>query len=254
MAESIERVLRWSTPSKDALAATQKLLENEVAQPLLMYAARGQRALLNEALTKLEGANGAADPAVIARIAGADGAAIPADQWKDVEWLKANHAVILEQYAALTELAAAPEVERPLQLHQAEEKLIETANIPERNLARMAIGPIVTFARNYLANQAELEAAITALAAERYRLDAGRFPNAAGQLVQNKVIDKNPVDPLDGLPMKIIPFDTKGCKIYSIGPDGKDDGGKFDRAQPGKTGTDIVFRLWAPAQRGAEKK
>ena len=25
--------------------------------------------------------------------------------------------------------------------------------------------------------------------------------------------------------MKIIPFDKKGCVVYSVGPDGKDDGG-----------------------------
>lgn len=249
--ESLERVLRWGTPAKEALATTQALLQDEVSQPLLTYAARGQRALMHEALTKIEGANGTAEPALVGFLAGADGASIPAEQWKDAEWLKANHAVILEQYAVLTELESAKEANRAEQLQQVEAKLAELAK--DRNLARLAIAPMAAFARAYLASQAELATAITALAAERYRLEGGgSYPIAVGQLVP-KVVSKNPIDPLDGKEMKIIPFDKKGALVYSVGPDGKDDGGATDRTSPGKAGTDVVFRLWAPAQRGPLK-
>jgi hypothetical protein len=245
--QSLERLLRWSQPSADSLTATQKLLQNEVSQPLLTYAARGQRALVHEALTKIEGANGAAHPALVAFLVGGEN--IPAEQWKDAEWLKANHAVILEQLAALAELEAVPQAERPGKLQEVEAKVAELANAPDRNLARLVLAPIAAFTRSYLTSQAELETAITALASERFRIDAGRFPLAPGQLVQAKLLDKDPVDPLDGNAIKIVPFDNKGSKIYSVGPDGKDDSGAADRGAPGKTGTDAVFRLWAPAAR-----
>ncbi len=37
--------------------------------------------------------------------------------------------------------------------------------------------------------------------------------------------------------------------FYSVGPDGRDDGGVCNRKEITAPGTDIVFRLWDPAQR-----
>ena len=196
MAASLERLLRRASRT-GWLAATQTLLQDEVSQPLLTYAARGQRALMHEALTKIEGANGMADPALVGLLAGSEGASIPAEQWKDAEWLKANHAAIIEQYTTLADLAAAGEAQRPEQLQQIEGKLADLAKAPDKNLARLAIAPMVAFARSYLVSEADLEAAITALAAERYRIEVGsgiNYPMAGGQLVA-KFIDKDPVDP-----------------------------------------------------------
>jgi hypothetical protein len=38
--------------------------------------------------------------------------------------------------------------------------------------------------------------------------------------------------------------------VYCVGPDGTDDGGKLDRQNPTKAGTDLGFQLWdVPARR-----
>jgi hypothetical protein len=35
-----------------------------------------------------------------------------------------------------------------------------------------------------------------------------------------------------------------GVVVYSVGPDGRDDGGRFDRANPERAGTDLGVGLW----------
>jgi len=58
-----------------------------------------------------------------------------------------------------------------------------------------------------------------------------------------------PTDPYDGQPLRWRRFDD-GLVVYSIGPDGEDNGGKLDRQNPPVTpGTDIGFRLWDAAKR-----
>ena len=63
----------------------------------------------------------------------------------------------------------------------------------------------------------------TALAAVRYRARHGRLPGTPADLV-GELLTVVPVDPFDGRAIRWKP--TKdGAVVYSIGPDGKDDGG-----------------------------
>ena len=63
----------------------------------------------------------------------------------------------------------------------------------------------------------------TALAAVRYRARQGRLPGTPADLV-GELLTVVPVDPFDGRAIRWKP--TKdGAVVYSIGPDGKDDGG-----------------------------
>jgi hypothetical protein len=55
-----------------------------------------------------------------------------------------------------------------------------------------------------------------ALAIERYRLTTGHLPD--------KFTDSALVDPFDGQPLRYKKL-AKGYVVYSIGEDGKDDGG-----------------------------
>jgi hypothetical protein len=81
------------------------------------------------------------------------------------------------------------------------------------------------------------EALRVAIAAERYRLKTGAFPVQASDLVP-AYLPSIPADPFDGLPirMKASPAELI---VYSIGRDGKDDGGMESRpSEP-----DIVVRV-----------
>jgi len=55
-------------------------------------------------------------------------------------------------------------------------------------------------------------------------------------------------DPYDGQPLRWLRLDD-GVEVYSIGPDGEDNGGKMDRQHPLTPGTDLGFRLWDVAKR-----
>jgi hypothetical protein len=68
---------------------------------------------------------------------------------------------------------------------------------------------------------------VVVIAAERYRLARGKFPEQLDQLVPD-FLPAVPNDPFDGQPLRIYSREDKFA-VYSVGMDGKDDGGKDDQ-------------------------
>jgi hypothetical protein len=92
---------------------------------------------------------------------------------------------------------------------------------------------------------------MVAVAVERYRLKKGKWPVTLSELV--------PLDPFDGKPLRYR-LRGDGVTVYSVGVDGKDDGGNIDPSKPLAPGTDQGYRLWdvkhrrlPPPQPGAVK-
>jgi hypothetical protein len=82
---------------------------------------------------------------------------------------------------------------------------------------------------------------IVALAAERYRLKHGRWPEKLDDL--QPFLRSIPIDPFgDGRPVKPKRM-ADGLVIYSLGRDREDNGGHLNRAQPLDKG-DLGFQLW----------
>ena len=73
---------------------------------------------------------------------------------------------------------------------------------------------------------AKLRAARTALAVERYRIAKGILPDELAELVPS-YLESTPEDPFDGNPIRYKKL-PRGYVVYSIGTDGKDDGGVED--------------------------
>jgi hypothetical protein len=103
--------------------------------------------------------------------------------------------------------------------------------------------------------EARLRCAAPAVAAERYRLRYGRWPEVLDTLVP-EFLPAVEMDPFDGRALRCRRV-ADGFVVYAVGPDGKDDGGNFtnsaippDRVVPVPEGTDVGFRLWDPAYRG----
>jgi hypothetical protein len=86
------------------------------------------------------------------------------------------------------------------------------------------------------------------LALERYRLAHDRWPDSLEKLVP-EFLNQVPLDPYDRKPLRYVRL-KDGVAIYSMGPDGIDNGGKFDRKNYVAPGTDMVFRLWNVSLRG----
>ena len=65
---------------------------------------------------------------------------------------------------------------------------------------------------------------IAAIALKRFQLSHGAWPGKLGDLVP-AYLPSVPVDPYDGAPLKYHPNEDGTCALYSVGEDGKDDGG-----------------------------
>jgi hypothetical protein len=87
------------------------------------------------------------------------------------------------------------------------------------------------------------------VAMTRYRLDHGTLPTTLDQLVP-AYLDAVPIDPYDGNPLRLNTVDGASV-IYSIGPDGMDNGGVPINERTGQG--DIIFTL-KPAIAGAATK
>ncbi|RBP42620.1 hypothetical protein DES53_106329 [Roseimicrobium gellanilyticum] len=73
--------------------------------------------------------------------------------------------------------------------------------------------------------QASSNAAVLWCAVERYRLRYERLPDSLETLAP-EFVKKVPVDPMHGGPMRYLKTKSGGYLIYSIGPNGIDDGGQ----------------------------
>lgn len=72
--------------------------------------------------------------------------------------------------------------------------------------------------------EAQLKTTVAAVAAERFRLDHGRFPKDWAELVPSYVA-KPILDPFTGKPL-MMKLNEKGIVLYSVGKDAKDEGGE----------------------------
>src|SRR5262249_35001434 len=83
-------------------------------------------------------------------------------------------------------------------------------------------------AQAYLRNHAVLRSAVVAHAAERFRQRDGRWPESPEELVRASLLSAVPTDPYDGKPIRFART-PNGLIVYSVGPDGIDNGGAIDR-------------------------
>jgi hypothetical protein len=98
-------------------------------------------------------------------------------------------------------------------------------------------------------SDAYVRSAIVAVAAERYRLAQGHWPDTLVELKEAGYLKTIPTDPYDGRPLRWRRLDD-GQVGYAVGPDLVDNGGNLaDRRKPQEPGTDIGFRLWDVAKR-----
>lgn len=89
------------------------------------------------------------------------------------------------------------------------------------------------------AQTARFELADAAIAAKRYQMRHGRWPDGLEQLVP-EFLPQVPHDPFDGKPLRCV-CDGGRCVVYSIGSDGVDGGGVGGLFNSGAA--DIVFRI-----------
>ncbi len=111
-------------------------------------------------------------------------------------------------------------------------------------LSPMAEGGFSGMLKLYLSHVAKIECARAALAVERYRAREGRLPTSLGE-VAPVYVGAVPADPYTGRELRYERL-RSGFVVYSVGEDGRDDGGwalpAGTRKAPGQT-YDIAFAI-----------
>jgi hypothetical protein len=114
------------------------------------------------------------------------------------------------------------------------------------NLLMPAFSPAIA---SFTQETQMLDATRAAIAIERHRLAHGSYPVSLSELVPT-YLPAVPVDQYDGKPLRYKLIDGKPL-LYSVGCDGKDDGGvRPAPLTPGSTKSALAQRWLPPSQRG----
>jgi hypothetical protein len=234
----LERTLAQGSVDDAALMEGQRLLTAEANEPLLLYALRGERALMDHLLTNLE--NGGVDESRLGELQPGH----HAQYWINGGTYQHDHAWLLNHYTRAIEIAGGSVWEIHSGLAALEPKKGETPP-----LAALLASAVVKVADAWLRNKAQLECAVAGLGVERFRLQHQRWPDSLEEVVAAKLLDKVPADVFDGKPLRYRKW-KNGAVVYSVGPDRKYGGDALDAL----TGSEVdlvryEFRLWDPSQR-----
>jgi hypothetical protein len=147
-----------------------------------------------------------------------------------------EHRDYLMRFNGLIEIARAPEPER-IGRYQKLEPFPGQRSIVAKLINALS-GTDFLF-QDDLVRTARIRSAIAALDCERHRMKSGIWP---------KSIEERP-DPFSGKPL-ILRTRESGIAIYSVGPDGEDNGGVFETNLKPKAGHDVGITLLDPDRRG----
>jgi hypothetical protein len=241
----LQRTLALGRPAAADLAALAALIEHEDAeQPgLCLTGLRGERAGVHKMFQAYEA--GAVTFADLLRVMEIDPGWAATLEPFTVQTVRQAHAAYLRHTTALIEVARLPAAEQAERYRQAVRDLQED---DKAVFARRLIPATERIVEARLRCQANLRCALAALAAERCRQEAGRWPEKLAEL-EPKYLKQVPADPFDGQPLRLRRLED-GLVIYSVGPDRKDDGGTLTRQNPYQEGTDVGFRMWDADRRG----
>jgi hypothetical protein len=243
---TLERALARGQAFEPSLARFQQLVEKEGAFPSLLTMTRGERAIMDGFFGALE--SGAARQSQIfgSQVAYPRFWPPAADDVFGVlnsPGVKEAHASYVEFWTDMVEAAKLPIEETGTEFDEERWKALPSWASPYSPLDKLLRYDVGKPVKLYRRSRAALRSAAAALAAERYRMANGKWPVSLQDLMPT-FLAKVPLDPYDGKPLRYRRLQD-GCVIYSIGPDGRDDGGDLARKKgPPPPGTDIGFRLW----------
>ncbi len=241
---STRRVLGQGEPSDAALLRLQSLILDELNEPVLLYAVRGERATLTELIRRLR--TGEVPIAALSEGGQPFDPSGPRDAialWGKL-WFDQQRAVALEWMNDAVAIARRPIVDRPAQWDawQANVDRVKrsrlgayTATLP------LLLMQSLSFTSSVISRyHCELGATAILLAAERHRRKAGNWP-ASIAAIDRSLLQTAPVDPFSGQSFRMEHRQGQ-LFIYSVGPNLVDEHGAYDPKKWGKGGPDDAVR------------
>lgn len=226
---SVRRVLGQGEPSDAALTRLQADILDELAQPLLLRAWKGERASMDEMIRRLRtgelpadalGDGGPSDPA---------GPRVAVSPWGQLLFDN-QRAVALEWMNEAVAIARRPAFEWPPLLEKWKanmERVRQTwhgrysATIP-----LLATPALFVCSASQSRILCELGTTALLVAAERHRLQTGDWPPSI-EAIDREILPNPPVDPYSGRSFLMQHRDGR-LLIYSIGPNGVDEQGSYN--------------------------
>jgi hypothetical protein len=242
-----ERVLAQGQGSDAALARLQRAFAEEAEEPRLLYGLRGERAGIDGFMELFQ--NGAISWSQMNAVVGQSSAIFGGGPglMDNVQLYvfagspRTNRAALLHYMTQCVEAAKLP----PEEQRQRFKQIVEESKGKMPVLARVLLPACDKVVEAGLRSGAELRCGVVALAAERYRMAHGHWPETAAALVP-EFLPAVPLDLFDGKPLRLKRTE-RGVVVYTVGPDGEDNGGNLDGTT--KPGTDRGVRLYDPARR-----
>jgi hypothetical protein len=238
----VERALAQGKASASALAQLQEQMAELENHRFLLIAMRGERALNDRFMRWLQ--EGGFSPKNLSAMlglgnTGPGGSLIPEELVALLSSpLPGQRAALLQYNTMLVEIAKLPD-------HQQDAECAKAISLlPDQPLfVRQFVAAGARMATAHRRALAYLRCMRVGVATERFRLRHERWPKSLAELAQGGLLKEVPEDPCDGLKLRyrLLP---DGVVIYSIGPDGQDNGGKLDRKNPNAVGADWGIRLW----------
>jgi hypothetical protein len=241
---ALERTLAQGEGGEADLASLQRLFEEEMEHPGYLIAVRGERALTHRMLESIE-----TGQVTVRQLMQSPVSPPAASTWERVanvserDAVRYLHAQFLEETTEHARLARQPFESFPGPFGPPRGWRQWGTTSLEQSLAEAVPRDRSRF--QYWS--ARLRCGIVLLAAERYRLAHGRWPEAVEELAPQFLARPMP-DAYYGKPILLQRF-ADGLVVYSVGPDGIDDGGAIDPPREGEYGKDLGFRLWDVAKR-----
>ncbi len=240
----LEAALARGRAGTSSLAALQCLLEDEAQQTSRMIAARGQRAIIDDLLEQIyAGKRG------LSAIPGFSAYPFWLKAFSNRITLRENQAALLQFNTRAVEIGRLPEAEQFGAMKSRNEEWFKKADQwgrleSQRHFAEKLLLRRFFDTTQWLPgqNDAQIRTAAATLAAERFRVERGRWPESLEELVP-EYLSAVPRDPFVPGPLKLLKL-PDGLFVYSVGLDEHDDGGKIDLVWRMRWGADIGFRLW----------
>jgi len=232
-------------PSAAALTMTQHLLADEVDQPMALIALRGERAIMFETLGHLaDGSLRLDEMTATANLSKRFPDAFQ-DHLVRSGLFQASRGIMLEQMTRMVEVVRKPSWTwcEGIERFERTIKEVDPKRSPEEIIPGLLIPATSPLIRGELRTDALGRAVILLIAAKRYALTRGQWPESAEALVPGYLMAV-PTDPLTGGPMRLVKKEDR-LSAYSLGVDGRDDGGEVagSSRQDVKKSADVGFEL-----------
>jgi hypothetical protein len=233
-----ERVLAQGEAGPEDLGALQRAFEEEDRHPGLLISLRGERAAQYELYDALEkGQIKLEDMTEQPGMPPGEGPAVVGWVGRDRYRSKLPHDLsMLTRRIEACRLPPQEQIEVERQLK---------AEVEKRPREAPYLKPLLAWLQRISEAERRRQALVrcmaVTLAVERYR-QHGDWPKSLAQLTP-ELLKEVPLDPFDGRPLRYRRL-ADGVVIWSVGLDGKDNGGRLYNGALDFEGKDLGFRLW----------